>query len=167
MDTIKFSLDCDHTTTTDYEMQRNTRPNYGTHYTKNFTSPGNYLFCWMPTFVQETALPYYESIHGLRFQIVSVPTVDTSAATYANANEDMVRYDLRGAFVEGDVIRVSWQGLIISDCNPDNFIGASYTRNFSYWPSFWFGYQTGIYGIQNTSMDTLHLCYMSMARDAP
>lgn len=79
----------------------------------------------------------------------------------------MVRYDLMGAFVEGDVIRVAWSGLIISDCNPDNFVGTSFTRNFTYWPSFWFGYQTGIFGITNTSMDELHLCYMSQARDAP
>lgn len=79
----------------------------------------------------------------------------------------MVRYDLQGAFAEGDRIKVSWKGLVIADCNPDNFIGDTFTRNFSYWPSFWIGYQTGIYGIKNNSMDDLHLCYMSQARDAP
>jgi len=96
-----------------------------------------------------------------------VPTLDTSAVVKANANEDMVRYDLQGGFVEGDMIKVSWRGLILADCNPDNFIGDTFVRNYSYWPSFWFGYQTGVNGIKNTSMDDLHLCYMSRAKDAP
>jgi hypothetical protein len=96
-----------------------------------------------------------------------VPTLDTSAVVKANANEDMIRYDLQGGFVEGDMIKVSWRGQILADCNPDNFIGDTFLRNYSYWPSFWFGYQTGINGIKNTSMDDLHLCYMSRAKDAP
>lgn len=65
------------------------------------------------------------------------------------------------------MIRVSWKGLVLADCNPDNFIGATFVRNYSSWPSFWFGFQTGISGIKNTSMDELHLCYMSQAKDAP
>jgi hypothetical protein len=166
-DVMKFSLDCDHTLYTDYEIYRDTKPSFGSHFMKNFTFAGNYFFCWMPTFIQETELPYYNTVHDLQFRIVSVPTVDTSSATFVNANEDMVRYNLQGAFAEGDVIRVSWKGLVLADCNPDNFIGTTYTRNFSYWPSFWFGYQTGIYGIKNNSMDELHLCYMSQAKDAP
>jgi hypothetical protein len=167
MDTIKFSLKCDFTDNYDYEMQRNTIPSYGNHYMKTFASSGDYYFCWMPTSVQETDLPYYHPIHDLRFKIVSVPTLETSAVTNANANEDMVRYDLTGGMVEGDMIRVSWKGLILADCNPDNFIGDTFVRNYSYWPSIWFGYQTGVNGIKNTSMDELHLCYMSMAMDAP
>lgn len=93
-DTIKFSLDCYHTLTTDYEMYRDTKPSFGTHFMKNFTYPGDYYFCWMPTFVQETDMPYYNTVHDLKFRIVSVPSLDTSSATFANANEDMVRYDL-------------------------------------------------------------------------
>ena len=112
-------------------------------------------------------MPYYHPVHDLKFKIVSVPTLDTSAVVKANANEDMVRYDLQGGFVEGDMIKVSWRGLILADCNPDNFIGDTFVRNYSYWPSFWFGYQTGVNGIKNTSMDDLHLCYMSRAKDAP
>lgn len=104
-------------------------------------------------------MPYYHPIHDLKFRIVSVPTVNTAATVVANMNEDMVRFDLSGAFVEGDMIKVSWKGLVLADCNPDNFIGNMFVRNFSYWPSFWFGYQTGIYGIKNNSMDELHLCY--------
>lgn len=50
-DFIKFSLDCDHTSTTDYEMSRDTRPSFGQHFMKNFTYPGDYYFCWMPTYV--------------------------------------------------------------------------------------------------------------------
>jgi hypothetical protein len=61
---------------------------------KNFTFPGEYFFCWMPNYVQETDMPYYHPIHDLKFKIVSVPTLDTSAVVKANANEDMVRYDL-------------------------------------------------------------------------
>lgn len=112
-------------------------------------------------------MPYYHPAHDLKFRIVSVPQVDTSSIVIANMNEDMVRLDLTGGFVEGDLIKVSWRGLILADCNPDNFIGDTFVRNYSYWPSFWFGYQTGINGIKNTSMDELHFCYMSMAKDAP
>lgn len=166
-DLIKFSLDCDHTIFSDYEMKRDTKPSYGQHFMKSWAWPGHYYFCWMPTYVQETDLPYYNTAHDLRFKIVSVPTLDTSTQTNANMNEDLINYPFYGAFVEGDQIKVSWKGLVLADCNPDNFIGATFTHNYSYWPAFWFGYQTGIYGIKNNSMDELHLCYMSQARDSP
>ena len=85
-------------------------------------------------------MPYFNTVHDLKFRIVSVPTVDTSAIVDATTNENMVRYNLQGAFVEGDQIKVSWKGNIISDCNPMNVIGDTFVRNFSYWPSMWFGY---------------------------
>lgn len=166
-DFIKFSLDCDHTLFSDYEMRRDTKPSYGQHFMKSWAWPGNYYFCWMPTYVQETDLPYYNTVHDLRFKIVSVPTLDTSTQTNTNMNEDLVNYPFYGAFVEGDQIKISWKGLVLADCNPDNFIGSTFTHNYSYWPAFWYGYQTGIYGIKNNSMDELHLCYMSQARDSP
>ena len=104
MDTIKFSLDCDHTTTYDFEMQRDNTPSYGQRYMTNFTYPGDYYFCWMSTYVQETANPYYNTAHDLRFRIVSVPTVDTSSVTNVNTNEHMIRFPLYGAFAEGDIL---------------------------------------------------------------
>jgi hypothetical protein len=51
MDTIKFSLDCDYTLYDQYEMQRDSKPSYGQHFMKNFSAPGDYYFCWMPTYV--------------------------------------------------------------------------------------------------------------------
>jgi hypothetical protein len=85
--------------------------------------------------------------------------------TKVNANEDMIRFDIRGTFAEGDKLALSWKGLTITDCNPSNF--SKYARNYFYWPSVWFGYDTGIYGVQNYTMDELHLCYLSAATDAP
>lgn len=79
----------------------------------------------------------------------------------------MVRFDLRGTFADGDKLAFSWKGTVVTDCNPSNFIGVKYTRNYFYWPSVWFGYSTGIYGISNYTMDELHLCYQSAAFDAP
>ena len=162
-DFIKFSTNCDHTTYEDYEMFRNTLPSFGSHFMTNFKNAGDYYFCWMPTFVQDMKLPYYHPIHDLRFKIVSVPSVSTSALTNVIVNENIVHYDFYGAFVEGDILQLSWSGLVVSDCNPINFVGITYARNYSYWPAVWFGYQTGVYGVTNTSMDTLHLCYMSTA----
>lgn len=111
--------------------------------------------------------PYYAAIHDLRFRIVSVPSVSTSAVTVVNANEDLIKFDLKGTFAEGDKLAVSWKGLSVTDCNPSNFLGKTYAINYYHWPGVWFGYDTGIYGVKNYTMDELHLCYLSAARDAP
>lgn len=125
-DFIKFSLKCDGTLSTDYYMFRDTSPGYSTHFMTNFTYAGDYYFCWMPTFVQDTKLPYFHPAHDLRFKVVAVPTVSTNSPTNAIMNENLINFNLQGAFVEGDIIQLSWAGLVVSDCNPINFVGTTY-----------------------------------------
>ncbi len=148
-------------------MMRTSRPTYGSHLVRNFGVSGDFFFCWQPTFIQESATPYYAAVHDLRFRVVSTPTLSTSTVTGVNANEDMVRFDLRGTFADGDKLTFSWKGSVITDCNPTNFIGSQYTRNYFNWPSIWFGYDTGIFGVKNYTNDELHVCYQSSALDAP
>lgn len=129
-DVIKFSLDCAFPQSSDYEMMRNEKPSYGTHQIKKFSSSGDYFFCWQPTFVQETKEPYFQAIYDLRYRIVSTPAISPLAVTTVRMNEDMARFDLAGTFAEGDKLAFSWKGLVITDCNPSNFIGSSYSRDF-------------------------------------
>lgn len=49
----------------------------------------------------------------MRFRVVSVPAISTAAATYANANEDMIRFDFSGSFADGDKLAFSWKGNVI------------------------------------------------------
>ena len=62
-------------------------------------------------------------------------------------NEDLVQFDFKGAFADGDLLTFAWAGIPISDCNPANFMGISYVRNYNFFPSVWFGSTTGTYGI--------------------
>ncbi|CDW88139.1 neurohypophysial n-terminal domain containing protein [Stylonychia lemnae] len=166
-DVIKFSLDCSAPSFDDYEMVRSNKPTYGQHAIKSFSQAGDFFFCWQPSFLQESTEPYYQSIYDLKYRIIGVPMLTTSTPTVFNMNEDLVRFDLVGTFADGDKIAFSWRGTIITDCNPTNFLGIQYSRNYFNWPSMWFGYTSGISGITNYTNDELHLCYLSAAKDAP
>jgi len=39
--------------------------------------------------------------------------------------------------------------------------------NHTYWPATWFGYASGIHGIDNYDMDELHMCWKPKAKKAP
>jgi|LauGreDrversion4_2_1035121.scaffolds.fasta_scaffold21088_1 hypothetical protein len=107
-------------------MFRDSVTGYGTHFMTNFSSSGDYYFCWMPAYVQDTNLPYFNPAHNLRFKVVAVPTVRTNSPTNAIMNENLINFKLQGAFVEGDIIQLSWAGLVVSDCNPINFVGTTF-----------------------------------------
>lgn len=62
-------------------------------------------------------------------------------------NEDMILFNMRGTFLDGDKFTMAWGGVNYSDCNPSNFFGQEYVYNHSYWPAAWMGYTTGIHGI--------------------
>lgn len=118
-------------------------------------------------FVQGLQYPYYEPVYGLRYKMIMEPQVSATAVASVNMNEDMVRFNLTGTFAEGDQITFAWPGFTQADCDPTYFLGQVYVYNYSHWPSVWFGYQTGIHGVQNISMDVIQLCYKSAAGDAP
>ena len=82
-------------------------------------------------------------------------------------NQDMIILQMQGTFIDGDLMTMAWPGLSYADCNPSNFMGATYTYNNSAWPGLWMGYDTGIRGILNTNMDQLQLCWKPGAASAP
>jgi hypothetical protein len=79
--------------------------------------------------------------------------------TTINSNENIVVYDVKGSFAEGDLMRFSWAGTVPADCNPKNFLGISYTYSYNHWPAVWFGMNSGINGVKNYTMDEIHMCY--------
>lgn len=114
---------------------RTNRPTYGSHPVRNFGVAGDFFFCWQPTFIQESATPYYAPVHDLRFRVVGNPTLSTASVSLVKANEDMVQYDMSGTFADGDLLIFSWKGSIITDCNPTKFIGSRFKRDYFNWPS--------------------------------
>jgi len=165
-DVIRFSADCAFPKASDLEMERNNKPAYPTVLVKDFQETGNFFYCWKPMFVPATSV-YFESVHDLRFKVVKVPQISSSSPSSVNLNEDIVRFEFKGHFVEGDQLQFSWRGVGYSDCNPENFMGEAYTYNHTYWPAIWFGYDSGVHGITDYTMDELQTCWKSNANNAP
>ena len=136
--------------------------------TQAFNLSGTFYFCWYPKFTQDY-LPYpiYEYIHNLYWQIQYEPVILPTFRTQAFMNQDMIILQMQGTFIDGDLMTMAWPGLSYADCNPSNFMGATYTYNNSAWPGLWMGYDTGIRGILNTNMDQLQLCWKPGAASAP
>ena len=82
-------------------------------------------------------------------------------------NERPVNFDYSGSFVDGDQLTMSWKGENFADCKPINFMGEVYTYNHTNWPAVWFGYSSGIHGIDSYKKDELHLCWKPSAKQAP
>lgn len=122
----------------------------------DFNYTGVFYFCWYPVFMQDKFMySVYDFIHNLKWTVQYEPTISASFRTSAVTNQDMLLFDMQGTFIDGDSLAMSWKGYIYSDCNPTNILGSSYTFNHSHWPGVWLGYNTGINGIQNSSMDDL------------
>lgn len=166
-DVIKFSTDCDYTNGIDYQAVRDNAGAYETIEVSTLQTTGEFFFCWKPQFIQESQTPYYESVHGLRYKVISRPVIASTAPPSTEMNERFIRFDLEGSFVEGDQLTLSWRGVAFADCNPVNFLGDVYTYNHTHWPSVWFGYGSGIHGVDTYEMDELHLCWKPVANSAP
>lgn len=128
---------------------------------------GEFRFCWQPQFVMQSSDPYYEAIHGLRYKVISRPQVKTTAPPSVEMNERPIVFDFSGSFVDGDQLTFSWKGENFADCKPINFMGDKYKFNHTYWPATWFGYASGIHGVDSYSKDELHLCWKPSAKKAP
>jgi hypothetical protein len=48
--------------------------------------------------------PYFESIYDLKYRIVGEPKLSGTTISYANMNEDLIRFDFVGdsTFADGD-----------------------------------------------------------------
>ena len=166
-DHLRLSLDCDYPQATDMDIERTSIPSWPNVVIKDIAAMGEYVFCWQPLFVQSSFYPYYEPLHHLKYKIVDVPSLSSSSPSSLNLNEAIVKFDFNGVFVDGDLLAFSWRGVNYSDCNPVNFLGETYTFNHSTWPAIWFGYDSGIHGIDEEAKDELHVCWKSSADNAP
>jgi hypothetical protein len=83
-----------------------------------------------------------------------------------------MNYDTKPMLFNGplgdyDYVTLSWDGNPWADCKPLNFLNdEGYMFQQGYMPYIWYGYQSGIHGMNNTS-DELHVCWKSSARGAP
>jgi hypothetical protein len=82
-------------------------------------------------------------------------------------NEGHIRFDFSGVFVDGDQMTFSWKGTDYADCNPVNFLGDIFTYENGYWPSIWFGYGSGAWGVSSYERDELHVCWKPIANQSP
>lgn len=71
-------------------------------------------------------------------------------------NYDTAPMVLTGPMTEDDQILMSWRGDPWADCNPINFMGDGYTYKQGYLPYIWYGRDSGMHGM-NESSDELHV----------
>lgn len=166
-DIIRFAGDCDVPVAGETQIVRTQAGTYDevVAFTQ-FGGVGDYFFCYMGAAVDPLNI-YFENIFWHTWATVERVTVATSNPTVADINLGPIRFKLEGPQTDGDKIQFAWDGSPAVDCANMYFLGSEYVRREGNYPSVWFGDNSGTFGIANSSMEELHVCFKSGSRGAP